>query len=406
MHQPAAPPVMLKSEILASILIHRRVIVFRSFFLAHFSVPSSDARTGPHFFRFCCYGLAISNSQATLFQKSKASNYPTLHQQRYQTMNNSSEWNQQDEILVSLLVSMGFSKIQAAQALAVCDGDVEQAANLLLSNSTHGIDGSEVSSAAVSTAGETGISTSDRHFESISGLEAPTTIVGPLSQYSLPNGQSACTCFALQAASQYLQALQKMGSNNGDNEIINSIFLKNMIEKGILIYNNLQQQDDSAVEHQVAEDILRLQVFPLRLRKPIQQGMLSNDSHHPLNFSSIFTSTKSEHQLTSCFLITKTPETVLVLLEPNHARFTIIDSHPRPQLGTEAAYAHIFPSLLSLVAYLQQIFPYMDLGPDVPELMAAAYNAFDIYDLELIVSQESSTNRRQDLRDDSECGPS
>jgi hypothetical protein len=62
--------------------------------------------------------------------------------------------------------------------------------------------------------------------------------------------------------------------------------------------------------------------------------------------------------------------------------FILIDSHPRPQQfpGATEAYARLHSSLQSLIASsLQVLFPYTDLGSDVPELMAAMYNQFDLY---------------------------
>ena len=93
-------------------------------------------------------------------------------------------------------------------------------------------------------------------------------------------------------------------------------------------------------------------------------------------------------------VITKTPETVLVILPTQssgasntNANFILIDSHPRPQQLAPhyptGSYALIRPTLSSLVASLKEIFPITDLGDGVPELMQMMYNSFDIYPFQL-----------------------
>jgi len=94
-----------------------------------------------------------------------------------------------------------------------------------------------------------------------------------------------------------------------------------------------------------------------------------------------------------CAIITKPPETICVLLPPLRKRddsfqetqpFILVDSHPRPGLGIEGAYAKFHSSLDSLVTTLStDIFPFTDLGNDddneAGDWMTAMYNSFDLY---------------------------
>mmetsp|Transcript_47159 Transcript_47159/g.69866 ORF Transcript_47159/g.69866 Transcript_47159/m.69866 type:complete len:138 (-) Transcript_47159:274-687(-) len=93
-------------------------------------------------------------------------------------------------------------------------------------------------------------------------------------------------------------------------------------------------------------------------------------------------------------VITKTPETILLLLPPacdegrsekeqSIGKYIIVDSHPRPHLptvaGAEGSFAIIHDSMDGLVDSLKSIFPATDLGPDVGDVMAMMYNTFDLY---------------------------
>jgi len=75
-------------------------------------------------------------------------------------------------------------------------------------------------------------------------------------------------------------------------------------------------------------------------------------------------------------LITKPPETILVILPPTNQASSpqilgpavsscwLFDSHPRPQLGIEGCYAHKFNNRNDLASHLTTLFPFLDLGDD------------------------------------------
>ena len=264
---------------------------------------------------------------------------------------------------LSQLTAMGFPEASAREALAAANGNLETAVNILL-----GV----VDPASVSHSTPTAPTSS-----SSSGTEENVgdTITCSISQYSVENGRSACTCIALTAATQFLK-----------NPIINASFLQDMIHIGVENYQTLCSV--SNVEHLSAEEVLQKdqgKLFPLRTSLGIRQGILSNDSQHPLGLGSLLQGIRNEETNEwIAILITKTPETVLVCLPPasvSPATYWLIDSHPRANLGIESAYAKPHNSIESLILSLERTFPCTDLGPDVPEMMAMMYNSFDLYPL-------------------------
>ena len=274
------------------------------------------------------------------------------------------------------LISMGFDPEQCQAALQRTGGNLEQAVNLLLT-SPGGIVSSEAPPQASSVAGDS---------------DSVRMVHATLSQYAVDNGRSACTCIALKAAGEILTQLtpSPISSNSSSapapsvafTDIVTPDLLKMSILGGVEIYNNMKLIDAS-VEHKSAEEVLTLGAFPLlRQEGPVMQGMLSNDANAGLGLNSLVSASQDETKWT-CVVITKPPETVLVVLSPSTAAtpiFALVDSHPRPQqFGAEQGYARIHSTLSGLILSLNTIFPCTDLGPDIPELIAAMYNQFDLY---------------------------
>eukprot|EP00980_Cylindrotheca_fusiformis_P013923 scaffold3618_cov129-Cylindrotheca_fusiformis.AAC.23 len=268
---------------------------------------------------------------------------------------------------ISQLTAMGFTEEKSRAALRAADGNVEAAVNYLLG----AVDATASVAAAPAEAPPTILTES---MEQIAG----GILTCPISQYSVNNGRSACTCIALTAATDFLK-----------NPKVNSEFLENMIHQGVRNYEALSSA--SSVEHLSAEEVLQKdqgRLFPLRsLEGGIRQGVLSNDRDHPLGLKSILEGIRQEETKEwIVVLITKTPETVLVCLPPDSlspSSYWLIDSHPRSHLGAESAYAKHHTALSSLVLSLETLFPSTQLGPDIPEMMAMMYNSFDMYPLKM-----------------------
>jgi hypothetical protein len=268
----------------------------------------------------------------------------------------------------SQLTAMGFSEASAREALSSANGNIETAVNYLL-----GVDAAPVPVAAPAAEAPPTTMRTDSMEQKAGGI-----LTCPISQYSVENGRSACTCIALAAATQFLK-----------NPHVNSEFLQNMIHQGVQSYQTLSSV--SAVEHLSAEEVLQKdqgQLFPLKsLGGGIRQGILSDDMNHPLGLQSLLQGIRQEETKEwMVVLITKPPETVLVCFPPDSlspSSYWLIDSHPRSHLGAESAYAKLHNSLSSLALSLEAIFPCTELGPDVPEMMAMMYNSFDMYPLKL-----------------------
>ena len=256
----------------------------------------------------------------------------------------------------NMLVSMGFSAERAAAALQECGGSLESAANLLLSGWEGATAGNETPS----------------QLPTAEGIEE--MLECPLSQYSFDNGKSACTCIALVAAEKCLQ--ETVGACR-DAPVLNAEFLQDCILQGIEIFNTMSATNPST-EHLSAEEVLQADIFDhLKLgASGVVQGMLS--ANGPTSFRAVLPATQSPTQWT-CALITKPPETVVCFLPPTNYRgcdarpFCLVDSHPRQHLfGAEGSYIRKHSSFEGLIQSLEELFPPTNLGPEIPELIAAS----------------------------------
>lgn len=280
---------------------------------------------------------------------------------------------------VQTLVSMGFNANQSLDALTECGGDVENAVNFLLSGGT----------AAGITAGNSG-----------SGASTDTTIIqSDVSQYTDPSiGRSACTSIALTLASRVLQEMQDKSTNNVQ-DVMSSVFLSDALLQGLQVYTGLQAKNSSGVEHLSVEEIMQIDFAsrPFSSLKLLpcspRQGILSSSSDNPMGLQSTLSACQADStgQSYTAVVITKPPETVLVLLPPiassaAQQKYVLLDSHPRPNNfaphNPSGSYALLHSNLQSLVGSLEEIFPVVDLGSDVNEMMAMMYNSFDAYPFE------------------------
>jgi hypothetical protein len=292
--------------------------------------------------------------------------------------------------IIAKLQSLGFDNKSARNALHIFDGDIEAAANYLLTGQIFPPAALHQPNNATPTA---------------------TVIQGPINQYSLENGRSACTCIALTAAAMFC-ANPHLGT-------INAGFLQHMIVAGVRTYEQFMVSSSGGdatstrlhMRHMSAEDALStntgtahdpmMHFETLAQVGFIRQGILSpsHDPNHARGLRSLLHScyTDSCVQATAwtCVLMTKTPETVLLLLPPRNTtggantattgvdKFVLIDSHPRPSALAfgcpKNAYARIHDSMDELIQGLQHIFPVTVLGPGGDELIALMYNSFDLY---------------------------
>jgi hypothetical protein len=258
--------------------------------------------------------------------------------------------NQHDDDKVAQLTAMGFEADKVHEALNAVNGNLDQAVHVLLGGA---------------------IPPQPQQPESSSVIHCDK------SQYRVENGRSACTCIALMGAALFL--------SSGETSI-SSELLENMIDMGATAYQQLPVSGTN-VEHLSAEEVLQSKAIDefkslVLMEGGVRQGVLSGQPNHPLGFGAILQECLSPDTWVAA-LITKPPETVVVLLPPRSqasGEYIFLDSHPRPGLS-HGSYARIHASLEDLVQSLQAIYPVTELGNDIPEMMAMMYNSFDVYPL-------------------------
>mmetsp|Transcript_4482 Transcript_4482/g.10824 ORF Transcript_4482/g.10824 Transcript_4482/m.10824 type:complete len:329 (+) Transcript_4482:191-1177(+) len=316
---------------------------------------------------------------------------------------------------VAQLTSMGFPENHARNALQMTGGNVEMAVNSLLSGEV----------AVGNSISDGGISSSTGVVSGFSNTTSDSSVKGSTSQYTYgSDGRSACTCIALTAAEGVANSTAV--NDNSGHTIMTTEFLDRTIQEGVVRYRSLRDAlATSSVEHLSAEEVLMKdderaagnndRLFSIRLSVAavggVRQGALSLDVDHPLGMKSVLGGLISDIRMERrqrssnisivgaspmiCILITKSPETVLLCLPPADTtngpssgaeteKNWLLDSHPRPQLlqGVETGYAMPHDTFDSLLQSLRDIFPFTDLGPDIPPMMSDMYNMFDLYALE------------------------
>jgi len=327
--------------------------------------------------------------------------------------------NDNDENVV-MLMSMGFDADQSRQALKECNGNVELAINSLLSSGGIG-------DVSCSSNQDTSTASQHQHQSSASGHPNISSMVEvasqqryeghnvqavhcSVSQYNEPGGRSACTSIALTMASKVLRSINNQNNVNPTSTITTS-FLSESIYEGIQVYMTLDSTSQRDVEHSSVEELLRAgsllnegsstakDIFSslnqLDGSSP-KQGISSNTSNNPMGLEAVLSQCQTLHTGYIAVVITKPPETILVILPSlsdsssssiSSHNYILLDSHPRPRQllphYPSGSYALFHPNLNSLVSSIKQIFPVTELGSDVPEMMAMMYNSFDAYAFKL-----------------------
>jgi len=267
------------------------------------------------------------------------------------TTNSSNASNSLDEN-VSNLVAMGFEEDRARAVLQLSNNNLEMALNHLLGlgllAATESSRSATVNSAraeARSQPNEGGIKQIHCAF---SQFDVPTTNSG------VAVGRSACSCIALYGAFSFFADAANATCNL--EKYITPVFIQNCILTGIDIYSEcrsrtreLQLQstshEDGILEHFSPERVMELaSLFSTSLEQigDIRQGVLDveqiDSRSNPLGFHAQLEACRSDSQAKAnkwmAVVITKTPETVLVLLPPTASssfdpKYVLIDSHPR-----------------------------------------------------------------------------
>jgi hypothetical protein len=299
---------------------------------------------------------------------------------------------------LSNLVAMGFSKNRASSVLRRKGNNFELALNELLGPSEGILETNQYQASSIDND-----KTGDSGIQVVHCAVSQFDIALPTNDGGVITGHSACSCIAIFGAVSFLSSCKRDGMNScvEVEDIITSDFLQNVVLTGVNIYSEAMQvkhMNPSCIgpEHLSPEEVFDAVGWlscDLDQIGEIRQGLLS-----PGDTSSFYP------QLLSCrhdekarggewmaVVITKTPESVLVLLPPlltkadlavHTKKYILIDSHPRSHFSASGSYAILHPSLEALVYSLSVIFPPTDLGPDVSDLASMMYNSFDLYSLQ------------------------
>lgn len=317
---------------------------------------------------------------------------------------------------VSNLVAMGFPEDRASSVLRLKDNNFELALNELLGN---GINESDFlpqrdMRGMVYVASEDILERKQCQASSIhdnkSGSSEINIVHGAVSQFdivlptndgSVVSGRSACSCITIFAAISFFSNCKHDKRKSCVEDIITPDFLQNVVLNGVNIYSEAMQakyMNASCIgpEHLSPEEVFEAVSWlscDLDQIGEIRQGLLSpgdTSSFYP-QLLSCRHDKKARGSEWMAVAITKTPESVLVLLPPVsttpdravHAdKYILIDSHPRNHFSASGSYAILHPSLEALAYSLSIIFPPTDLGSDVSDLVSMMYNSFDLYSLQ------------------------
>lgn len=287
------------------------------------------------------------------------------------------------------IISMGFSESAARDALHKHRGDLERALDSLLSPQSQNTDNI---SSGESEIREGYFSSQDRHQRC-----GHVIVSTDISQFTLANGRSACTCIALSGAGSGLKALREArASSRPPEEIFTSEFIQGALFTGIGIYERKKNMAND-VEHMSVEEVFNsLPPFFADLNQigQVRQGILlppgvNGDNGLKATLIACQEGQGSNRNEWMAVVMTKTPETVTIFVPPTSVvddtkgqqKFFLLDSHPRPHIFdyTGGSYAMICDSQEDLLKALEKVFPLTDLGEDVGEIMAMMYNSFDMY---------------------------
>jgi hypothetical protein len=204
---------------------------------------------------------------------------------------------------------------------------------------------------------------------------------------------------ALWGAQTFLQ-----NSEEDPTSFLDGEFLDRMVRNGSQLYSQYMQSMVAdkggsyhhSVEHTSVEELLLQQsdVFPnLEMSSnTVLQGLLQRpgeeEPHNPMGLHHLLTACQQETTWT-CVVLTKPPETILICLPPASSSssssypFHLLDTHCRPTRYIQNAYCQFHSTLPDLIRTIHTVFPFTNLGPDVPELVQCMYNSFDLYPLVL-----------------------
>ena len=197
-----------------------------------------------------------------------------------------------------------------------------------------------------------------------------------ISQFTFPEGRSACTVIACEAA------LALMTGTKPTKEMVES-----SIREGIKEYQALQKVESDS-EHMSCEGVfLKSKKYVQVMDKtPYRSGETSGKDAFQSELEAALESAKVAPNGVCCAMITKPPETVIVCITAGE--FVVFDSHPRQEHNINGAYTLATNDINVCASWLRNIFPFV--GGLGDSMTAQMYNSFEMTLLSL--KQASATN--------------
>jgi len=214
-----------------------------------------------------------------------------------------------------------------------------------------------------------------------------------ISQYSYPEGRSACTSIALIAAIKLLHAFSSNRFQITEQE------LDSFVLDGISAYSQLMS--NQSIEHTNAAELAIFQPFSSELIHIPYSG--GQESNFP-GVQAIWGQNKDFYQIICHFenlikpsqyfalVLTKPPETILLIFPPKNEflkKYYVFDSHSRHfLLNKNSAYLASVNSLHTLIKFLEFIFPITSQDPYIKDSMMDMYNSYELNCFQLNISKQ------------------
>ena len=206
--------------------------------------------------------------------------------------------------------------------------------------------------------------------EVVHASPTPTfTVQAPTSQFDLPEGRSACTTIACEAA--FRMTAEKEALNAATFEDVSAIV--SYIADGVAEYKTINA--NAPVEHMGCGEVMLMSAKYSKIMEQVVmvQGSTQGSKAFEEELENALAGAQ-EDKAPVCAVITKPPESVVVYCHQSGV-FVLFDSHPRQILGINGAYACGFATAASCAAFLRGIFPAVSgLGDS---MMAQMYNSFE-----------------------------
>jgi hypothetical protein len=261
-------------------------------------------------------------------------------------------------ISIEVFENMGFSPASIEAAMKAANNNTGAVLDLLISGSF-----------------ETPLSTSEE-LSTLGGWSEQLTIL-KISQYSFPNGRSACTAIATITLADILRRLDE---GESPSIIHNETKLSEYLIQGANEYESVRSYSTSQVEHLSVDEFFALTESlwtKLRAVSSTQANLKERNALSKLFDSAVVSGDSTKH---IGIILTKPPETMFVILPPSrqpNGIYYLFDSHSRPSLGIDGAYLFSSSNLQDIVERCNLLFPVVDFDDGESLMQEDMYNSIE-----------------------------